>query len=343
MTQWKIKFDDLELGERIGKGNFGEVYKGTYLGTDVAIKRLFFVDDDFMQKYIEREMDTLTQLNHPNIVQLIGLCIGLDDLFIVTEFVSGGNLHSKLEDKSIEMDWKLRASLLKDFALAMNFLHAKGIIHRDLKSHNLLVTDEWRLKVCDFGLARPAPQGEEKQAGLTIVGTNEWMAPEVAAGDVYDSSCDVFSYAMVIYELLTREEPPVRKPRDSYAFMPNEMKGRLPPDAPMDLWELLIKCAATEAKERPDFKWVTGRIKEIHDALPTTGKTPGPPGPIEKKVTPVVTPAPTKKDDKPRKKKHHKKSTKKGEETKGGKKKKKKKKGDDAGKKKTKKTTTKET
>jgi serine/threonine protein kinase len=60
MAQWKVNFDDLDLGERIGKGNFGEVYKGTYLGTDVAIKKLFFVDDDFMQKYIEREMDTLT-------------------------------------------------------------------------------------------------------------------------------------------------------------------------------------------------------------------------------------------------------------------------------------------
>jgi LIM domain kinase 1 len=126
MAQWKIKYEDLEFGERIGKGNFGEVYKGTYLGTDVAIKRLFFVDDDFMQKYIEREMDTLTQLNHPNIVQLIGLCIGLDDLYIVTEFVNGGNLRAKLDDKSLVLDWKLRAGLLKDFALAMNYLHAKG-------------------------------------------------------------------------------------------------------------------------------------------------------------------------------------------------------------------------
>jgi len=126
MAQWKIPFQDLEFGERIGKGNFGEVYKGTYLGTDVAIKRLFFVDDDFMQKYIEREMDTLTQLNHPNIVQLMGLCIGMDDLYIITEYVKGGNLHSKLEDKSIDMPWKLRVSILRDVALAMNYLHAKG-------------------------------------------------------------------------------------------------------------------------------------------------------------------------------------------------------------------------
>jgi len=343
MTQWKIKFEDLEMGERIGKGNFGEVYKGTYLGTDVAIKRLFFVDDDFMQKYIEREMDTLTQLNHPNIVQLIGLCIGLDDLFIVTEYVTGGNLHSKLEDKSIEIDWKLRANLLKDFALAMTFLHAKGIIHRDLKSHNLLVTDEWRLKVCDFGLARPAPQGEEKQAGLTIVGTNEWMAPEVAAGDTYDSSCDVFSYGMVIYELLTREEPPVRRPRDAYAFMPNEMKGRLPADAPSSLWDLLVKCAATDAKERPDFKWIASRIKEIYEELPGTGKPPGsgsaPPSHGEASKEKA---APKKGHTKKRHtKKKEGESTKKKSKKDDAKKKKKKKTGDDAPKKKkTKKKTT---
>jgi len=346
MTQWKIKFEDLEMGLRIGKGNFGEVYKGTYLGTDVAIKRLFFVDDDFMQKYIEREMDTLTQLNHPNIVQLIGLCIGLDDLFIVTEFVSGGNLHSKLENKAIELDWKLRASLLRDFALAMTFLHAKGIIHRDLKSHNLLVTDEWRLKVCDFGLARPAPQGEEKQAGLTIVGTNEWMAPEVAAGDVYDSSCDVFSYGMVIWELLTREEPPVRKPRDAYAFMPNEMKPRLPSDAPTSLWELLIECAATDAKGRPDFKTITNRIKEIYDQMPGTGKIPSTTGTSASAEPPPPTKAKTTKKESDGKKKTpkkeaegKKKSSKKGGDAK--KKKKKKKTGDDTGakKKKTKKRT----
>ncbi len=66
MAQWKVNFDDLDLAERIGKGNFGEVYKGTYLGTDVAIKKLFYVDDDFMQKYIEREMDTLTYVLAPS-------------------------------------------------------------------------------------------------------------------------------------------------------------------------------------------------------------------------------------------------------------------------------------
>jgi len=267
MAQWKIPFQDLEFGERIGKGNFGEVYKGTYLGTDVAIKRLFFVDDDFMQKYIEREMDTLTQLNHPNIVQLMGLCIGMDDLYIITEFVKGGNLHSKLEDKSLDLPWKLRVSILRDVALAMNYLHAKDKIHRDLKSHNLLVTEDWKLKVCDFGLARSAPDDQAKQGGLTIVGTNEWMAPEVAMGELYDSSADVYSYAMVVYEVLTRSDPPARKLKDCYAFKPDEYKSKIPSDTPPKLWELLCECAATTPADRPDFKSIVTSVREIYDSL----------------------------------------------------------------------------
>ncbi len=78
-------------------------------------------------------------LSHPNIVQLMGLCIETDDMYIITEFIPGGDLRSKLKDKSIEMDWKLRIEILRDIALAMNYLHSKHIMHRDLKSHNLLV------------------------------------------------------------------------------------------------------------------------------------------------------------------------------------------------------------
>jgi len=281
MAQWKVNFDDLDLGLRIGKGNFGEVYKGTYLGTDVAIKKLFFVDDDFMQKYIEREMDTLTGLSHPNIVQLMGLCIETDDMYIITEFISGGDLRSKLKDKTVEMDWRLRTEILRDIALAMNYLHSKNIMHRDLKSHNLLVGENWKVKVCDFGLARSAPSDEDGGGGggggggnnlMTIVGTNEWMAPEVAMGENYDKSADVFSYGMVIYELITRDKPPVRKLNQSYAFDGNVHKASIPADTPPALWDLLLRCAAQNPSDRPDFKAVVEALKKIIEGLPAAGE-----------------------------------------------------------------------
>eukprot|EP00005_Dracoamoeba_jomungandri_P000846 CAMPEP_0174250414 /NCGR_PEP_ID=MMETSP0439-20130205/593_1 /TAXON_ID=0 /ORGANISM="Stereomyxa ramosa, Strain Chinc5" /LENGTH=309 /DNA_ID=CAMNT_0015330477 /DNA_START=27 /DNA_END=956 /DNA_ORIENTATION=+ len=272
MAQWKIDFNDLGFEERIGQGNFGEVWHGSYLGTDVAIKKLFFVDDDFMQKYIEREMDTLTCLNHPNIVQLMGLCIGMDDMYIITEFITGGDLRSRLKDPSIEMGWKLRVGVLRDIALAMNYLHAKGIIHRDLKSHNLLVGDDWKVKVCDFGLARSAPNNETQKAGMTIVGTNEWMAPEVAMGEGYDNTCDVFSFGMVAFELITRDKPPMRKIREGYAFIGADHQDKIPAETPPELWQLLLECAATSPKDRPNFKTIVSKLKDIYDSLPEDDK-----------------------------------------------------------------------
>eukprot|EP01089_Gocevia_fonbrunei_P004231 TRINITY_DN1424_c0_g1_i1.p1 TRINITY_DN1424_c0_g1~~TRINITY_DN1424_c0_g1_i1.p1 ORF type:complete len:427 (+),score=87.11 TRINITY_DN1424_c0_g1_i1:128-1408(+) len=259
MAQWKLPYKDLKFNKKIGKGNFGEVYDGEYLGTRVAIKKLYFVDDDFMQKYIEREMDTLTGLAHPNIVQLIGLCIETDDMYIVTEFVSGGDLRSRLKDESMKMDWLVRLGIARDIALAMNYLHSKNIMHRDLKSHNLLVAESWKVKVCDFGLARSAPSEGDRNL-MTIVGTNEWMAPEVAMGENYTLSADVFSYGMVLYEIITREKPPQRMLKDLYAFQADEYKPKISPETPEPFWQLLIDCTSLSGESRPTFKDIVKRL-----------------------------------------------------------------------------------
>jgi len=270
-NQWKLPYADLKFQKKIGKGNFGEVYDGEYLGTRVAIKKLYFVDDDFMQKYIEREMDTLTGLAHPNIVQLIGLCIETDDMYIVTEFVSGGDLRSKLKETTLTIDWPTRLAIGRDIALAMNYLHSKNIMHRDLKSHNLLVAEGWKIKVCDFGLARSAPNDSDRNL-MTIVGTNEWMAPEVAMGENYALSADVFSYGMVLFEIITREKPPQRKLKDMYAFNNEEYESQCSADMPRELWKLLIECTSHTPQDRPTFKDVVKRLLQmIKEYAPAAG------------------------------------------------------------------------
>jgi len=272
-NQWKLPFNDLKLTRKIGKGNFGEVYDGEYLGTRVAIKKLYFVDDDFMQKYIEREMDTLTGLAHPNIVQLIGLCIETDDMYIVTEFVSGGDLRCKLKEADISIDWPTRLAIARDIALAMNYLHSKNIMHRDLKSHNLLVAEGWKIKVCDFGLARSAPNDGDRNL-MTIVGTNEWMAPEVAIGENYALSADVFSYGMVLFEIITREKPPPRKLKDMYAFNTEEHRAVCPADTPEEFWKLLVDCTAHTPADRPTFKDVVKRLLQMIKDTPAPAPAP---------------------------------------------------------------------
>jgi len=293
MSQWKIDVKDLVFKKRVGKGNFGEVFDGDYLGTRVAIKKLYFVNDEMMQKYIEREMDTLTNLAHPNIVQFMGLCIELEDIYIVTEFVPGGDLRAILKDETKDIPWNVRADIAKQLAAAMNYLHSRNIIHRDLKSHNLLVGDGWKIKVCDFGLARPVDkQGKKEETQLmTIVGTNEWMAPEVMLGLEYDQKCDVFSYAMVLWELITRDKPPQRVVKDQFGFPEHEHKGSIPAETPEELWNLLVLCADRDPQNRPDFKAIIQELNKIQGKYDGEGwpVVPGSRKTSAGKITPAST------------------------------------------------------
>jgi len=281
-----------------------------------------------MQKYIEREMDTLTGLAHPNIVQLIGLCIETDDMYIVTEFVSGGDLRSKLKEPTLLIDWPTRLAIARDIALAMNYLHSKNIMHRDLKSHNLLVAEGWKIKVCDFGLARSAPNDSDRNL-MTIVGTNEWMAPEVAIGENYALSADVFSYGMVLFEIITREKPPQRKLKDMYAFNSDEYKHMCPADTPPELWKLLVDCTAHTPSDRPTFKDVVKRLVQMIKDYNPPPAAAAPEKPVESKPAEKAEKADENGkagEDKKKKKKKRKEGDKKSKD--GEKKKKKKKEGD---------------
>jgi len=261
---WDIKFDDLQITKTIGKGNFGKVYRGTFFGTDVAIKQLYYVDDEDMQKYIAREMSTLKGLRHPNIVQLLGLCKDSTGIYIVTEFIGGGDLKAKLKDNAVKLPWTLRVKIALDLAYAMSYLHSKKMIHRDLKSQNLLVCDDWKIKVCDFGFARKA---EAKADYLTMCGTDEWMAPEVGLGEKYDTRADVFSFGMILCELITRRKPPKRKPGRAYAFEVEELKTRSPKDVPKELYNLCVDCAQFYPEKRPTMTDILKRLKALQERL----------------------------------------------------------------------------
>ncbi|ELR17849.1 protein kinase domain containing protein [Acanthamoeba castellanii str. Neff] len=274
---WNIQFSDLQTLKTIGKGNFGKVFKGVYVGTEVAIKQLYYVDDEDMQKYIEREMATLKGLRHPNIVQLLGLCKDDTGIYIVTEFIPGGDLRSKLKDDSLELSWLLRVKIAIDVAYAMNYLHSKKMIHRDLKSQNLLVCEDWKIKVCDFGFARKA---EPKADFLTMCGTDEWMAPEVGLGEKYDTRADVFSYGMVLCELVTRRKPPRRQAGRAYAFEVKELKTRAPPDTPPELMDLIVNCAQFYPEKRPTFRDILQDLKELSAKLERENPSPPPLPPV---------------------------------------------------------------
>jgi len=243
-----------------------------------------------VHKYIEREMATLRDMRHPNVVQFMGLSRKQTDVYIITEYISGGDLRKILKDETKEMSWLLRAKIATDVAYAMTFLHSKGLIHRDLKSNNLLVGDNWKVKVCDFGFSRRV----SKDGVMTVCGTDEWMAPEVMCGDPYDEKADVFSFGMVLTELITRRKPALRKPIKAFRFEAEAFRQIAPPECPPELIDLAIDCAHQESTKRPHFKDVLPKLKQLVQDL-------------------EVREAVKEKEKKEKKAKHHKKSTKKDE------------------------------
>ena len=166
----------LTEGEWLGEGSYGQVYEGSYFNMAVAIKRLFNsrMGDEPMRR-MRREAAMLFDINHPNLVKLMGLSIGDGDLVLVMELVPGGSLRDLLSNASRKLSWKDKVALLRDGATGIAFLHSVGIVHRDIKSSNLLMDADGNVKVADFGFAT----AKQQNVTMTRCGTPAWTAPEV--------------------------------------------------------------------------------------------------------------------------------------------------------------------
>eukprot|EP00163_Fabomonas_tropica_P006392 TRINITY_DN1595_c0_g1_i4.p1 TRINITY_DN1595_c0_g1~~TRINITY_DN1595_c0_g1_i4.p1 ORF type:complete len:608 (+),score=82.55 TRINITY_DN1595_c0_g1_i4:147-1970(+) len=254
----EITGDDLEIEEKIGKGAFAKVYRANWLGMDVAVKKLKQLASRQLATNWDKEMGMLAKMRHPNIVLLLGGCHNSKETLIVTEYMEGGSLADllpRLRDEGKTMPWKQKYSIALDIARGMAYLHSSNpmIIHRDLKSMNILLDSHGRAKVCDFGLSRDI----SSDATMTkMVGTPHWMAPEILKGEKYSEKADVYSYALLLWELLTGEIP--------YANMGAvQLIGRLvkdpnyrvdiPENTPSEWSELIKWCWDADPGKRPQF------------------------------------------------------------------------------------------
>ncbi|KAI8022086.1 Serine/threonine-protein kinase EDR1 [Camellia lanceoleosa] len=204
----EIPWDDLVIGERIGLGSYGEVYRADWNGTEVAVKK--FLDQDFSGAALvefRSEVRIMRRLRHPNVVLFMGAVTRPPNLSIVTEFLPRGSLYRIIHRPNCQIDEKRRIKMALDVAKGMNCLHTSipTIVHRDLKSPNLLVDNNWNVKVCDFGLSRL--KHNTFLSSKSTAGTPEWMAPEVLRNEPSNEKCDVYSFGIILWELATLRLP----------------------------------------------------------------------------------------------------------------------------------------
>ncbi|TFK41970.1 TKL/LISK/LISK-DD1 protein kinase [Crucibulum laeve] len=269
-----IPYEDIKGDwKKLGSGSFGNVYKGIYLGIDVAIKEVLPSTEYDVGKYFEREWRLMKECRHPNICLFIGLSRAPppdNRIFIISEFIENGNVRTYIHDKSKPFPWRLRLSFATDTARALAYLHARKCIHRDLKGENLLITANGRLKITDFGFARIAARNEEESKRLTFCGTDSYMSPEILLGDEFDLPTDVFSLGIIFCEIAARklaDDTAFKRYPPEFGINAEEVRRRASAGCPEEFIQLCLDCLNTDPTKRPGTRDILERLRLIEAAV----------------------------------------------------------------------------
>lgn len=281
----EIQPHEIKMIECIGEGTTATVFLAMYKGQQVAVKEIRSVQEGRIDastlQAVQRELRVLSQVAHPNILRFIGLVSDCFRLRFVLEYCSGGSLFELLHNHwDVPITWAQRVNMLCDTASASAYLHSFSppVLHRDLKSLNLMLKTEFNskvdtppIKLADFGYARVY-----ERAMTQCVGTKHWMAPEVLMSTVYTSKADVFSFAMVVFEVCCRHVP--FETLDPTAVAAQLMTGVrpdltdpaiVPKQTPPQLLKLAAACWAQEPSDRPSFDEIFDILNELLQSIHT--------------------------------------------------------------------------
>jgi len=271
--KWELNNDDVDLVEKIGRGNFGDVYKARLKQNNlsVAVKTCKVTLPDEQKKKFLQEGRILKQYEHPNIVKFIGICVQKQPIMIVMELVSGGSLLNYLRTSSDKLTTKALLGMCQDAASGMEYLESKNCIHRDLAARNCLVSDTHCVKISDFGMSR------EEEEYIVSDGLKQipikWTAPEALNYGKYTSLCDVWSFGVLAWEIFSKGGTPYQGMTNTRARELIDSGYRMPaPDGtPDEMYQLMLRCWQYEPEDRPHFSEIHATVELLYNRTRDAG------------------------------------------------------------------------
>ncbi|KAG2769222.1 hypothetical protein Pcac1_g19546 [Phytophthora cactorum] len=275
----------VKIGREIGKGAFSIVYAGDYRGQHVAVKCQPKDAEGNIPAFVLREVQVLRLLRHPRLLQFAGAADNAraKQVWILSEYLNNGDVDLLLKairsEKKPHIGWHRVVRIALDAAQGIEFLQQRHIVHRDIKSSNILLDDQHRAKLCDFGFAvevKPveamahgvAELDASKQRRKSYCGTDAYMAPEMFLDEDYDHSVDIFSFGVVLMEMLccrvaNSDGFLMRLPQYKFQVLLPEFRDALPASCPSALATLAEKCVSFEPSERPDIKTIVRTLEDV--------------------------------------------------------------------------------
>ncbi|KAJ6800026.1 serine/threonine-protein kinase HT1-like [Iris pallida] len=285
---WEIDPSKLIMKSVIARGTYGTVHRGIYDDQDVAVKLLDWGEEGSrseaeiasIRAAFTQEVSVWHKLDHPNVTKFIGAVVGSRDLNIqtenghvsmpsnvccvVVEYLPGGTLKSYLiKNRRRKLPFKVVIQLALDLARGLNYLHAKKIVHRDVKTENMLLDKTRTVKIADFGVARVEAQNPNDMTGET--GTLGYMAPEVLNGNPYNRKCDVYSFGICLWEIYCCDMPypDLSFAEITYAVIRQNLRPEIPRCCPSSLATVMKRCWDANPVKRPEMDQAVAMLEAI--------------------------------------------------------------------------------
>ena len=282
LPDFLVNFEDFTIIKTIGRGGFGEVYLAEHKATGIlcALKKLTLSEEEFEgqhEKYFIREVDILSKTQNPFLLRLLGFSDHYP-FCIATEYITRGSLYNAVHhaEKAPVLDGTQLTIIALIVAIGIQSLHEKKIVHRDIKTLNILLDDNLLPHICDFGISRELTddlQGNSQEAGPVTgdIGTPNWMAPELFNTTGYDFKVDVYAYGIMLWEMVTGAIPFDKMP--PFKIMNEVMNGgrpKIPENTPSRLRSLISSCWAQNPQDRPTFDMIVKALKKHKVEFPGT-------------------------------------------------------------------------